>query len=191
MRAHRLIRTGVLLAMAGGVASPVLAHDPRTTARILSQTLLVEDEGEVTIEYRALHFNPEMYERARSTPDFMAMLNDQVWGRMGDADIGFDLVAGGRSVPEGEYELGINMTAAEGFSVVLWRDDAKLELPLAVEKVGPAVPYLSMALLATEKPDVFVLEARCGPYRGTVEVQAPSLGVEHSHEHDDEEDDEE
>jgi len=190
MRPDRLIRTGLLLAAAGVVATPALAHDPRTTARILSQTLLVEDEGEVTLEYRALHFNQEMYDRARSTPDFMAMLNDQVWGRMGDADVGFDLVSGGRTVPEGEYELGINMTASEGFSVVLWQDDKKLELPLAVEKGATSVPYLALALLATDKPDVFVLEARCGPYRGTVEVQAPSLGADHPHEHDDEEDDE-
>jgi len=35
--------------------------------------------------------------------------------------------------------------------------------------------------MATAAPDTFVLEARCGPYRGTVEPKVPPLGADHAH----------
>ena len=143
--------------------APALAHDPRTTAKKLSQTLEVEGIGRLTFEYRSLHFNPEMFERARTNPGFMNLLNTQVWGRMGRATLGFDIVSRGLKLVPGDYEFGINMTPAEEFSVVLWQGEAKKELRLDVERDPKPVPYLTIALVATAMPDTFVLEARCGP----------------------------
>jgi hypothetical protein len=123
-----------------------------------------------------------MFERARQTPDFMIFLNAEVWGRMGHATIGFDLVSGDVRLEPGEYDFGINMTADEAFSVVFWQGDEKTVLPLEVERQPEPVPYLTMALLATADPDTLLLEARCGPYRGTVPLQAPGLAADHTHE---------
>jgi hypothetical protein len=162
---------------------PAFAHDPRTTAKKLSQGLEIEDVGRLDFEYRALHFNPEMFERARQTPDFMSFLNEQVWGRMGRATLGFELVSGDVRLAPGEYDFGVNMTADEAFSVVLWQGDHKTVLPLDVERQPDEVPYLTMALLATAEPDILLLEARCGPYRGTVALGAPALAADHTHEH--------
>jgi hypothetical protein len=177
----------VLLGLTWGgallVADLALAHDPRTTSKRLSQGLEVEGVGRLDFDYRALHFNPEMFERAKQTPDFMDFLNAQVWGRMGRATLGFELVSGQVRLAPGEYDLGINMTVDETFSVVLWQGDEKTVLPLEVEEGPQQLPYLTMALLATADPDTLLLEARCGPYRGTVRLQAPSLAAEHTHEH--------
>ena len=171
------------LVAAGGALSPAtaLAHDPRTTAKQLSQGLDVEGVGRFTFEYRGLHFNPEMFERARTNPGFMNLLNTQVWGRMGRATLGFELVSRGLKVAPGDYDFGINMTPAEEFSVVLWRGEEKKELRLDVERDQKPVPYLTLALMATSAPDTFVLEARCGPYRGTVELKVPALAEGHAH----------
>jgi hypothetical protein len=162
---------------------PALAHDPRTTAKKLSQGIEIEGVGRLDFDYRALHFNSEMFERARQTPDFMAFLNQQVWGRMGQATVGFELVSGDVRLAPGEYDFGVNMTADEEFSVVLWQGDHKTVLPLDVERRPDEVPYLTMALLATAEPDILLLEARCGPYRGTVALGAPALAADHIHEH--------
>ncbi len=161
--------------------APALAHDPRTTAKKLSQGLDVEGVGRLTLEYRGLHFNPEMFERARANPGFMNLLNTQVWGRMGRATLGFEIVSRGLKLVPGDYDFGINMTPAEEFSVVLWQGEEKRGLRLDVERDPKPVPYLTIALLATAMPDTFLLEARCGPYRGTVELKAPALTAEHAH----------
>jgi hypothetical protein len=171
------------LVAGGGALRPeaALAHDPRTTARKLSQALEVEGVGRFAFDYRGLHFNSEMFERARANPGFMNLLNTQVWGRMGRATLGFEVVSRGTKLAPGEYDFGINMTPAEEFSVVLWQGEEKKELRLDVERDPKAVPYLTIALMATAMPDTFVLEARCGPYRGTVELKAPSLAADHAH----------
>jgi len=161
--------------------APALAHDPRTTAQKLSQGLDVEGVGRLNFEYRGLHFNPEMFERARTNPGFMNLLNTQVWGRMGRATLGFEIASRGLKLAPGDYEFGINMTPAEEFSVVLWQGEEKTELRLDVERDPKPVPFLAIALMATEMPDTFVLEARCGPYRGTVELKAPALAADHAH----------
>jgi hypothetical protein len=163
---------------------PAFAHDPRTTAKKLSQGLEIEDVGRLDFEYRALHFNPEMFERARQTPDFMSFLNEQVWGRMGRATLGFELVSGDVRLAPGEYDFGVNMTADEAFSVVFWKGEDRTVLSLEVEHhPEESIPYLTIALLATAEPDTVRLEARCGPYRGTVALEAPSLTADHTHEH--------
>jgi hypothetical protein len=165
------------------VAVPAGAHDPRTTAKKLTQGIEIEGVGRLDFDYRALHFNREMFERARQTPDFMAFLNQQVWGRMGRATLGFELASGDVRLAPGEYDFGVNMTADESFSVVLWKGDDKTVLPLDVEQSPEQVPYLTMALLATTEPDTLLLEARCGPYRGTVRLRSPALAADHTHEH--------
>jgi hypothetical protein len=162
---------------------PALAHDPRTTAKKLTQGLEVEGLGNLTFEYRALHFNPEMLERARKTPEFMSFLNAEVWGRMGRATLGFELVSGDVRLDPGEYDFGINMTADEVFSIVLWQGDEKTVLPLDVERRPEQIPYLTMTLLAAGDPDTLLLEARCGPYRGTLGLEIPALAADHTHEH--------
>jgi len=161
--------------------APALAHDPRTTAQKLSQGLDVEGVGRLNFEYRGLHFNPEMFERARTNPGFMNLLNTQVWGRMGRATLGFEIASRGLKLAPGDYDFGINMTPAEEFSVVLWQGEEKKELRLDVERDAKPVSYLTIALVATAMPDTFVLEARCGPYRGTVELKAPALAADHAH----------
>jgi hypothetical protein len=171
------------LVVLGTSLQPALAHDPRTTAKKLSQGIEIEGVGRLDFDYRALHFNPEMFERARNTPEFMGFLNQQVWGRMGRATLGFALVSGDVRLAPGEYDFGVNMTPDEAFSVVLWQGDDKAILPLEVERRPEQIPYLTMALLATAEPDTLLLEARCGPYRGTVRLQTPALAADHTHEH--------
>jgi hypothetical protein len=183
LRISMITLLGFLCGGAALLPHLALAHDPRTTAKKLSQGIDIEGVGRFEFDYRALHFNPEMFERARSTPDFMGRLNQQVWGRMGQATLGFELVSGDARLAPGTYDFGINMTADEAFSVVLWQGDHKTVLPLEVERLPEPVPYLTMALLATAKPDTLLLEARCGPYRGTVELEAPAVVAEHTHEH--------
>jgi hypothetical protein len=162
-----------------------LAHDPRTTARKLSQGLEIEGVGRLDLDYRGMHFNAQNFERARTDAGYLSLLNRQVWGRMGHAKLGFALVAGGLTLPPGDYDFGINMDLAptESFSVVLWQGETKHELPLVVEHSREPVPYLSIALQVTAAPDVFLLEARCGPYRGTVELKVPAVDAEHEHAH--------
>ena len=170
-----------------GVALPPVralvpvGHDPRTTAKKLSQGLEVEGAGKLALDYKALHFNKEMFDRARNRADFMDFLNAEVWGRMGKATVGFELVSGSVSLAPGDYDFGINMTPAEEFSIVFWRGQEKKELKLEVERDQKPVPYLSITLMATDAADTFTLEARCGPYRGTVGVKVPYLSEDHGH----------
>jgi len=162
-------------------ASVLLRHDPRTTAKKLSQGLEVEGAGKLALDYKALHFNKEMFERARNTPGFMDFLNAEVWGRMGKATLGFELVSGNLRLAPGDYDFGINMTPAEEFSIVFWQGQEKKELKLDVERDQKPTPYFTVALMATDAADTFLLEARCGPYRGTVGVKVPYLSEEHGH----------
>jgi hypothetical protein len=173
---------------AAGLAWPAVGalaprrHDPRTTAKVLSQGLLVEGAGALSIEYKALHFNEEMFTRAKQTPRFLGFLNQNVWGKLGQAKLGFDLVAGGKELPDGDYDFGINMTPDDQFSVVFWQGSSRTEIPLATEKGDKPVGYLTVALMATDAVDTFTLEARCGPFRGTAEVKVPYLDAKHDHE---------
>jgi hypothetical protein len=158
-----------------------LRHDPRTTAKKLSQGLEVDGAGKLALEYKALHFNSEMFERAKKSQRYMDFLNAQIWGRMGAAKLGFDVVAGDAKLAAGDYEFGVNMTPAEEFSVVFWKAQEKIAVPLTIERDQKPVPYLSVVLLATDDVDTFELEARCGPFRGTADVKVPYLSEDHDH----------
>ena len=54
----------------------------------------------------------------------------------------------------------------------------KVPLKMASETVD--VPYLTFAIYPTAKPDTFVLEGRCGKFRGTADFKVPYL-AEHAH----------
>jgi hypothetical protein len=162
-------------------SSPRTFHDPRTTAKKLSQGLEVDGAGRFAFDYKALHYNQEMFDRAAKAKPFMDFLNSTVWGRLGKARLDFELVGEEVKLAPGEYEFGLNLSAAEEFSVVFWKGSEKLALPLSTEREQKEVPYLTVALMATEDVDTFVLEARCGPYRGTVDLKVPFLDEEHEH----------
>lgn len=179
----RFVRVLLVLVGCAGLTAPrsAWAHDPRTTARKLSQGLEIEGVGRLALDYKGLHFNEENYERARTNAGYLGLLNSQIWGRMGHATLGFEVAAPGLTLAPGEYDFGINMTPTEEFSVVLWQGESKKELPLTVERGQKPVPYLTIALQATAAPDVFLLEARCGPYRGTLELKVPGVTADHAH----------
>jgi hypothetical protein len=107
-------------------------------------------------------------------------MNKNVWNTIGVADVGFDVVLGSQSVAQGKYSLGLNVEPNEGFSFVLKTGDKTVSVPLQVTKDNPDVAYLTFAIYPTEKPDIFVLEGRCGKYRGTAELKVPYL-AEHTH----------
>jgi len=189
-RSHRLPLAVVALVGATLPAAAAFApraglrHDPRTTAKKLSQGLEIDGAGRFELDYKALHYNADMFQRASKAKGFMDFLNAEIWGKMGTAKLEFALAPGEVELAPGEYRFGINMTPAEEFSVVFWPGPAfktKLVIPLAVERDQKPVPYLTVALLATDEVDVFALEARCGPFRGTVDVKVPYLSEEHDH----------
>ena len=75
-------------------------HDPRTTAKTLSQGLLIEGAGALSIEYKALHFNTDNFARAKQAKPFLDYLNSNIWGKLGKAKLEFDLDAGGQRCPK-------------------------------------------------------------------------------------------
>lgn len=158
----------------------LLAHDPRTTAKNFSHGLQIEGAGELRLNYKAMHFNEPVYKRMQGEENFRDRLNKNVWNTIGAADVGFDVVLGSQSVAKGKYSLGLNVEPNEGFSFVLKTADKTVSVPLQVTKDNPDVAYLTFAIYPTGKPDVFVLEGRCGKYRGTAELKVPYL-AEHTH----------
>lgn len=104
-----------------------------------------------------------------------------MWGKLGKAKLGFDLVVGGQELPEGEYDFGFNLTTDDQFSVVFRQGASKTTAPLVLEKLDPPMPYLTVALMATDAVDTFTFEARCGPFRGTAAVKVPYLDEQHDH----------
>ncbi len=43
------------------------------------------------------------------------------------------------------------------------------------------MPYLTLALMATDEADTFVMESRCGPFHGTAAFKVPYLDPGHAH----------
>ena len=176
------LAAGALMAAAGLAA----AHDPRTTARELTLTLHVDDGQGVSLSWKALHFIPTNFERAKQREGYLGLLNASVWGELGSADLDDELIFGDLTVPAGEYSFGVNFTADEQFSVVLRAKDGEVtrqewKVPLATTKGEPSSEYLAFALLATQQPDVLILEGRCGPYTGRASLRIKALGAEHVH----------
>src|SRR5262245_51811737 len=183
----RSIRLALVATALVGAALPAvgalapLRHDPRTTAKKLSQGLEVDGAGKFALDYKALHFNASNFEAAKKRKQYLDYINGEMWGKIGTATLGFELKAGDVKLAPGSYQFGINMTAGEEFSVVFWKGTEKLEVPLTVERDQKPVNFLTVSLLATDETDTFVLEARCGTFRGTVDVKVPYLSPEHDH----------
>jgi len=174
-----LVVIGAALPAVGALVP--LRHDPRTVAKKLSQGLEVDGAGKLQIDYKALHFNEANFKAATTKPKLMDYFNSNIWGKLGTAKLGFELVAGDVKLPAGDYEFGINMTAGEEFSVVFWKGTEKKVVPLKVEREQKPVSYLTVTLMASDEPNLFVLEARCGPYRGTADIDVPYLSEDHAH----------
>src|SRR5262245_41149184 len=183
----RSIRLALVATALVGAALPAvgafapLRHDPRTTAKKLSQGLEVDGAGKFQLDYKAMHFNGDMLKRAMKAKQYMDYLNGEMWGRIGTAKLGFEIDADDVKLAPGDYQFGINMTPAEEFSVVFWSGadfKTKHEIKLDVERDQKPVPYLVVTLMATDDVDTFQLEARCGTYRGTADVKVPYLSEE-------------
>jgi hypothetical protein len=159
-------------------------HDPRTTAKKLYGGLEIADVGVFRFDYKAHHFNGPMFLQAKASDRFMNFLNAEVWGRMGNASLDFPVHTDQVEIPAGKYEFGVNMTKAEDFSVVLWKGKEKINIPLEVEQLSPELPYLNITIMATEDVDTYVLEARCGPFRGVADMIVPALDPDHEHGHE-------
>ncbi|MBI4446258.1 MAG: hypothetical protein HY645_10155 [Acidobacteria bacterium] len=157
----------------------VQAHDPRTTAKEVGVRVAIEGEGNITLRYKSLHFNQPVYEKMKSDPQFLAMINQRVWNNIGSAQFEFDVVVGGVSIPKGTYEFGLNVESGDQFSLVLVEGSTSHKIPLEVEPTLD-MPYLTFAIAVTEQAENLLFEGRCGKFRGTVSVVVPGL-KEHLH----------
>lgn len=158
----------------------IQAHDPRTTAKTFSHALEIQGAGKFELNYKAMHFNEPVYKRMQADEKLRDRLNANVWNAIGTTDVEFDIVLADQPVTKGKYPFGLNVEPNEGFSLVLKTKEKTAKVPLQVSANNSDVPYLTFALYPTDKPDTFVLEGRCGKYRGTTEVKVPYL-AEHSH----------
>lgn len=165
--------TLAVMAILGPVVWSTARHDPRTTAKILSTGLEIAEHGAITIQYKAHHFNGPNFEAAKTRAPFMDFLNAEVWGKMGSAKLDFDIQFEEETLEAGEYVFGINMSKDEEFYLAFWKGDEKLTFPLVVEKSSAEVPYLNITIMATKSPDTYVIETRCGPFRGTTDLVIP------------------
>lgn len=157
----------------------VSAHDPRTTAKEVGVSLAIEGSGNLMIKYKTMHFNQQTYERMKTNDQARQGMNKRIWNNIGTAELGFDLVIGSETLPKGTYQFGLNVEPADQFSLVFASGGQAKMIPLKVE-TGTDVPYLTLSLSPTDAVDTFVLEGRCGVFRGTAPVKVPSLG-EHKH----------
>ncbi len=156
------------------------AHDPRTTAKTFSHSLEIEGAGEFELNYKAMHFNEPVYTRMQAEEKLRDRLNANVWNAIGRADVGFEVAVANQAIPKGKHGFGLNIEPNEGFTLVFKTSEKTIKVPLQVTKENPEVPYLTFAIFPTDKPDTFVLEGRCGKYRGTADLKVPYL-AEHTH----------
>ncbi|HEY3131992.1 MAG TPA: hypothetical protein VGL91_21225 [Acidobacteriota bacterium] len=156
------------------------AHDPRTTAKTFSHSLDIEGAGQFGLTYKAMHFNEPVYKRMQTEEALRDRINANVWNAIGKADVGFEIAAADQAIPKGKYGFGLNIEPNEGFTVVFKTSEKTIKVPLHVTKENPDVAYLTFAIFPTDKPDTFVLEGRCGKYRGTADLKVPYL-AEHTH----------
>ncbi|HJS57152.1 MAG TPA: hypothetical protein VKA01_03530 [Vicinamibacteria bacterium] len=168
----RTIPTALTLAL---VAATTLAHDPRTTARELGQSLALEGLGRLELKYKAMHWNPTAYERFQADAAVRERVNANVWSAIGTVENGFALTVGGHALPKGSYPFGIQIEAGGQFSLVLKVGADTWTIPFEVTTGGAPTEYLSFALFPTARPDTFALEGRCGTFRGTTTLTVPHL----------------
>lgn len=155
-----------------------LAHDPRSVAKEMGVSLSVEGSGDFKIQYKSLHFNPEAYSRMKSDSATRGRLNKGIWNTIGTAHLGFDIVVGGQKLESGQYNFGLNVESGDGFSLVFGSGNTAKTIPMMVG-AGGNTSHLTLSLIPTNAPDTFVLEGRCGSFRGTAEVKVPDLSEDH------------
>jgi hypothetical protein len=170
----------ILIVVLGCTLALALAHDPRTTAKNFSHQLQIEGAGNLALNYKAMHFNNDTYQRMKGNDQFRERMNQGLWSDIGTADAAFDVVAGDQTISKGKYTLGLSIEANDSFAVVLKSSSKTVKIPLKTTTENADVPFLTFSLFPTEKPDTFVLEGRCGKFRGTADVKVPYL-AEHSH----------
>ena len=163
-------------------AAVAFAHDPRTVAKDFSHTLTVEGAGKLTLSYKSLHWNEQVYNTTKTNDQLRQRLNAGVWRKIGKLDSEFDVVIGGTAVPKGSYDMGISFGAKDDFALLLRGAGKDLKIPLQTSSDGPDVTYLSFDLRPTSDTDSFVLEGRSGKFRCSAEVKVPYLAP---HEHGD------
>ena len=157
-----------------------LAHDPRTTAKDFEHRLHIDGAGALDLRYKAMHFNAASFKRIQIDDQQRERMNTGVWSNIGSLHAGFDVVVGDQALAQGQYTLGLNFGRNDTFALVLKGADKAATVPLRATTDNPDVPYLTFALFPTDKPDTFVLEARCGRYRALADVKVPYL-AEHTH----------
>lgn len=169
----------LLAAVVLASAAPAGAHDPRTTARDFQHTLLLEGQPALALRYKALHWNPGAYERFKSDASVRQRVNERVWNALGTAEVGRELNLAGRPLAKGSYPFGVNIEGGDRFALVLKLGDKLETIPFETGPSGEVHEYLTFTLAPGDKPDTFVLEGRCGSFRGRVPVVFPYL-AEHA-----------
>ena len=156
----------------------VFAHDPRTTAKDFSHTMMIEGAGKLTLSFKSLHFNEASF-NARKTERALTAFN-RLWKTIGKFDSDFDVVIGGVQVPKGSYNMGFNFDANDNYKLVLSTGGKEMMIPLQVAMDGPAVNYLSFDVRPENGADGFTYEARYGKLRAWAEIKVPYLAP-HDH----------
>ena len=162
------------------LAAIALAHDPRTVAKDFSHTLAVEGAGKLTLSYKSLHWNEQVYTQTKTNDQLRQRLNTTLWRKIGKLDTDFEIVIGGTQVPKGSYDMGISFGAKDDFTLLLRGGGKDLNIPLQTSADGPVVTYLSFDLRPSSDTDSFVIEGRSGRFRSWAEVKVPYLSA---HEH--------
>jgi hypothetical protein len=173
---------GVVLGMLTlAVAGSLWAHDPRTTAKDFQTGLTIEGAGKALIEYKAMHFNQATWDRMKANEQFRQRISSSVWNNIGKANLGFDIQFGPESLAKGTYDFGIDIDANETFSLVFTAAGATKKFKLqTITGENLSTDFLSISMTPTAEPDQFVMEARCGKFRGWQTFKVPYLAA-HDH----------
>lgn len=163
--------------------SSLLAHDPRTTSKDFSTGMIVGGAGKLEITYKGMHWNAPSYERAMANEKFRDTMNKNVWHALGKAHLDFKVIVGDKEIPKGDYTFGILLEPDRKFSLSLANATSAVTVPLEATFDNPDHPYLSLDITpadASAKPELYVLEARCGQFRAIQSIKVPYL-MEHTH----------
>jgi hypothetical protein len=160
-------------------AQAAFAHDPRTVAKDFSHTLTVEGAGKLTISYKSLHYNEQVYATTKTNERTLANIN-RLWHKVGTFNTDFDVVIGGVQVAKGAYDLGISFDAKDNFKLILTSGGKDTTIPLQAATDGPVVGYLSFDMRPSNDTDSFEFEGRYGKIRASAAVKVPYLAP-HDH----------
>ncbi len=174
-----------LIVMVCGLLFPLLlfGHDPRTTSKDFSSGMIVGGAGKMEITYKGMHWNGPNYDRAMSNEAYRNNINKNVWSGIGKAHLDFDVIVGDKEIHKGDYVFGILLEPDRKFTLSMANGANTITVPLETTFENPDHPYLSIDISpvdAMNKPELYMLEARCGKFRGTQLIQVPYL-MPHEH----------